>query len=72
MKGSTMFWLALLIAAILFGEYQLFIHMDTCRIKKNNTGIPVFYAVNIIALVFWEFIFGIDRSYDEYNFKEKG
>lgn len=75
MKGSVMFWLSLLIAAILFGEYQMYQHIDTWRIKDDNTGASMFYAVNIIALVFWELIFGMCRGDDyssDYNFKKEG
>ena len=43
MKGSTLFWTAIIILAILFGEYQLYIHRDTWTTGFNNTGLPLFY-----------------------------
>ena len=77
MKGSTLFWTAIIILAILFGEYQLYIHRDTWTTGFNNTGLPLFYTINIIVLVIWEVIFGMIRGYDDeddscYNFKEHG
>lgn len=76
MKGSAMFWLALFIAAILFGEYQLFIHIDTWT--WGEKGVSSFKVVNITVLVLWEFIFAICRAGGEYsdddyyNFQKQG
>ena len=79
MKGSTMFWLAVLIAAILVGEYQLWIHRTTW---VTTTGYPIFIGVTAILFVVWEIAFGCwrngDADYyggdedDSYNFKEHG
>lgn len=79
MKGSTIFWTAIVISAILFGEYQLYIHRDTWRTGFGNPGLSLFYVINIIVLILWEVIFGMGRdNYDEYNdndsydFKKEG
>lgn len=78
MKGSTIFWTAIVISAILFGEYQLYIHRDTWRTGFGNPGLSLFYVINIIVLILWEVIFGMnrdiyyDRYNDHYNFKKDG
>lgn len=74
MKGSTLFWLAITISAVLFGEYQLYIHRDTW-VTNNGHGVSAFFLVNVILLIIWEVIFGIGRANldnDGYDFKKEG
>ena len=74
MKGSIIFWVAIIISAVLFGEYQLYIHRDTW-VANNGHGVSAFFLVNVVLLIIWEFIFILSRANldnDGYDFKKEG
>lgn len=68
MKGSTKFWIGILISIILYGIY-LFINNWNTTLKDDHEGIII---ISIVLLCLWELATGTIRDSEEYDYEKHG